>query len=1010
MVGHELEILLLLPMLMLTIHSKYLITTKMKSKILLISLLCISIANISYAQVFRSNQIIGNPIGTGVIVSTSTGLGSILSASSSPTVGYLTATSTTATSTFANGINLVDKGCFAVDSVCIPSNATSTNYWYAKGNNIYNANSGNVGIGTSSPAYQLDVYGVGSNIGIGNASRKKTFSTSLSTPNDILTIASLGNSGGWRGTTNLDLSYNAGTQFTAMSLVANTNGTTANVGIGTTSPYSMLSISNSATTAANTPLFTIASTTGGTATSTLFTVLPDGSVSIGSAVPQKFISNRQTFSIYGATNGGEVNLGDGNGNYGSLFNNGSVVGFGSRASTIPLAIYSGNAEKLRIDTSGNVGIGTTTPSNKLEVAGNSYLGGNLTATGTVTLSALTSRACLGTDANGLVGDGTCTGGGGSSNSKWATSTDGVSIYPNSATQVGILTSQPNGVLDVAGGNVSTSTTAQGDADLTELAGYLNTPYVSFGEYQNFLTQTESFGTLPWVSSAGTITNDKAINPNGTLTAETIPVGADNTKGVIQTISNASLGNFNFSVWLKASSTPATVSLSINDGNGTATTTGTPASFTLQNGWKRYSVTQNIQDAHTLVTVNIINGTSAVNVWGAQLEQSTSSRVYSGSITTTAIPVLTRTLGFRGAAGFNSSVTAASLVLSGSIMGVTNIFPSASMTMTISNTATSTFSIANGIYTKPGTAATNSFNSQQAPRILLEGNAWDTTASASRPASWNISNVPFWNGSTTTSATSTLSFNYAYNGLATTTTLVLDSSNHIGIGTTTPLSKLQISDIDPKLYLSDTGGALDNKHWFIESNGGKLSFGTTTDAQAVSPTRAVTIANNGNVGIGADGTNQTIDHMLEVYGTSLGGISGKVGIEFTNTRSASPTLAFMGAYNGSIQFGGASAGHPVYLESGNSINFALPANGDVYMGGTGADDPTVAKIVIKNSGTVGIGTSTPKSALTVGNGDIFIGTTTGMVSGIILEASDATCHRIVVSTLNVISASTVNCPF
>ncbi|MBU3901415.1 hypothetical protein KKF25_02115, partial [Patescibacteria group bacterium] len=58
-----------------------------------------------------------------------------------------------------------------------------------------------------------------------------------------------------------------------------------NFGIGTTSPYSLLSISNSVSAAANTPLFTIASTTAGTATSTLFTVLASGNVGVGTALP-----------------------------------------------------------------------------------------------------------------------------------------------------------------------------------------------------------------------------------------------------------------------------------------------------------------------------------------------------------------------------------------------------------------------------------------------------------------------------------------------------------------------------------------------------------------------------------------------------------------------------------------------------------------------------------------------------------------------------------------------------
>ncbi len=70
---------------------------------------------------------------------------------------------------------------------------------------------------------------------------------------------------------------------------------------------------------------------------------------------------------------------------------------------------------------------------------------------------------------------------------------------------------------------------------------------------------------------------------------------------------------------------------------------------------------------------------------------------------------------------------------------------------------------------------------------------------------------------------------------------------------------------------------------------------------------------------------------------------------------------------------------------------------------------VSRMFFGPTGKTGVGTTTPGAAFVVGNGDIYVGTTTGAVSGIILEASDETCHRIVVSTLNVISASTVSCP-
>src|ERR1700741_122471 len=57
------------------------------------------------------------------------------------------------------------------------------------------------------------------------------------------------------------------------------------IGIGTTSPDALLSISNTASTAANTPLLSIASPTGGAATSTLLTILANGKMGIGTAAP-----------------------------------------------------------------------------------------------------------------------------------------------------------------------------------------------------------------------------------------------------------------------------------------------------------------------------------------------------------------------------------------------------------------------------------------------------------------------------------------------------------------------------------------------------------------------------------------------------------------------------------------------------------------------------------------------------------------------------------------------------
>lgn len=63
----------------------------------------------------------------------------------------------------------------------------------------------------------------------------------------------------------------------------------------------------------------------------------------------------------------------------------SVFGIGTQN---PFAIGTGTTQWFTVASSSNIGVGTTSPSNKLEVAGNGYFVGNLTATGTITAGTL----------------------------------------------------------------------------------------------------------------------------------------------------------------------------------------------------------------------------------------------------------------------------------------------------------------------------------------------------------------------------------------------------------------------------------------------------------------------------------------------------------------------------------------------------------------------------------------------------------------------------------------------
>ena len=346
------------------------------------------------------------------------------------------------------------------------------------GSNFIITNGGFTGLGTTSPWGLLSVNANG----LGGSAPQ--FVVGSSTTNFIVAnngYVGIGTTSPWgmfsinpNGLANSAPQFVIGSSSVAASFIVTNAGY---VGIGTTSPYSLVSIMNNANTVPNTPLFTIASTTGGVSTSTLMTVLANGFVGIGgtstpigildvesSGSPTAYIkttadsSNSANLIIGGAQNSSAADIAAIQfWNYASQSTGGAyqMSGISGRDPNASATLkngalllstsYSGSlSERMRINQLGDVGIGTTTPNWMFQIAtssiGTTFQGGQLALTDTNAGTNLKHWLFASMGGNLYIG---------TSSDAYATSSI-AALTISSNSYVGIGTTSPGYKLDVAG--------------------------------------------------------------------------------------------------------------------------------------------------------------------------------------------------------------------------------------------------------------------------------------------------------------------------------------------------------------------------------------------------------------------------------------------------------------------------------------------------------------------------------------------------------------------------------
>ena len=357
----------------------------------------ITVAN--FAQTLPTAKVTTGTIDTGTF-GTTTSTAATITALTAGTTTSTAATITTGTIPTLVATTLITTGAgSAAAPAIVPTGDTNTGIFFPAADTIAFSeggaeamridSSGNVGIGTTSSAAKLHVYSA-------NASDKLVqFGPAGISDGNFITTAKNGVSGSTSGTPQFSLGMDYSTTYTDLAALKFARGGGAqgnilfftgnaangaerlridvngNVGIGTESPDSVLSVyANNKTTPAISARYSAAGIKAGLSVynSLGFPYLSFKANPVSGSDNATYDISAAASKIDFATSSGSANI---------VFSNAAS---GTAGSTISWS------ERLRIDSSGNVGIGVAAPVNRLEVVGSFGRGAPVTKTGDFTLA------------------------------------------------------------------------------------------------------------------------------------------------------------------------------------------------------------------------------------------------------------------------------------------------------------------------------------------------------------------------------------------------------------------------------------------------------------------------------------------------------------------------------------------------------------------------------------------------------------------------------------------------